>query len=104
MISLHARARRILAENRPLVLDVLTRRPELEFLEPRGGTIVFPRLKDVEDTSRFASRLLTELDTAIVPGRFFQAPSHFRLGFSGPIDALRGGLAALEKALDARAW
>lgn len=102
--ALHARARRILAENRPLVLDVLKRRPELEFVEPRGGTIVFPRLKDVEDTSRFASRLLTELDTAIVPGRFFQAPSHFRLGFSGPIDALRGGLAAIEEALDARAW
>ncbi len=102
--ALLARARRILAENRPIVLDVLKRRPELELVEPRGGTIVFPRLKGVEDTSRFADRLLTELDTAIVPGHFFQAPSHFRIGFSGPTDALRGGLAAIEKALDARAW
>jgi aspartate/methionine/tyrosine aminotransferase len=102
--ALIARARRILAENRPIALEVLRRRPELEFAEPRGGTIVFPRLKDVDDTSRFADRLLDERGTAVVPGRFFQAPGHIRLGFSGPTGALRAGLAALEAALDARAW
>ena len=102
--ALRARAQRILAENRPIALDVLRRRPELEFVEPRGGTIVFPRLKGVDDTSRFASRLLTEFDTAIVPGHFFQCPSHVRIGISGPTDALRNGLSAIEEALDARAW
>ena len=99
-----ARARRILAENRPIALDVIRRRPELECVEPRGGTIVFPRLREVDDTSCFADRLLAERQTAIVPGRFFQAPQHFRLGFSGRTDALRAGLTALEAALDARAW
>ena len=102
--DLIARARRILAENRPIALQVLKHRPELEFIEPRGGTIVFPRLKGVDDTSRFADRLLAERQTAIVPGRFFQAPEHFRLGFSGRTDSLRAGLAALESALSARAW
>lgn len=101
---LHARAKRILETNRPIVLEALRRRPELELVEPQGGTVVFPRLKDVDDTSRFAERLLEEQDTAIVPGRFFQAPQHFRVGFSGPTEALRNGLSALEKALNARAW
>ena len=102
--ALIARARRILQQNRPIALDALRRRPELEFVEPHGGTIVFPRLTKVDDTSRFAERLLNERDTAIVPGRFFGCPSHFRLGFSGPLESLRGGLGALEAALDERAW
>ena len=82
----------------------MRRRPELEYVEPRGGTIVFPRLKGVDDTSQFADRLLHERETAIVPGRFFQAPQHFRVGFSGRTEPLRAGLAALEAALNARAW
>lgn len=102
--ALHARAKRILDVNRPIALEVLRRRPELELVEPQGGTVAFPRLKDVDDTSRFAGRLLEERDTAIVPGRFFQAPQHFRLGFSGPEETLREGLARLEAALDAKAW
>jgi hypothetical protein len=35
-----------------------------------------------------------------VPGRFFQAPSHFRVGFGGATEPLRGGLHALGVALD----
>jgi aspartate/methionine/tyrosine aminotransferase len=102
--ALHARAKRILDTNRPVALEVLRRRPELELVEPQGGTVAFPRLKEVDDTSHFAEQLLRERDTAIVPGRFFQAPQHFRLGFSGPEETLREGLARLEAALDARAW
>jgi aspartate/methionine/tyrosine aminotransferase len=65
---------------------------------------VFPRVRDVEDTSRFAERLLAERETAVVPGRFFEAPGHVRLGVGGPTDDLAAGLAALSAALDARAW
>lgn len=100
--DLHARAHALLGVNRPLALDFLRSRLELEFVEPAGGTVVFPRLRGVEDTSAFAARLLEQHDTAIVPGRFFQSPTHFRLGFSGATDALRGGLEALGAALDDR--
>lgn len=102
--QLHARTRALLDTHLPLVRDFLRARPELQCLEPRGGTVVFPRLLNVEDTSRFAERLLAERDTAVVPGRFFQSPGHFRLGFSGPTDQLRGGLEAVGAALDAHAW
>lgn len=102
--ELIARAKRILATNAPHVKTFVESRPELEWVEPRGGTVCFPTLRGVSDTSEFAGRLLAERDTAIVPGRFFEAPGHFRLGFSGPTDALVQGLSRLSAALDERAW
>lgn len=99
---LHARARALLDVNLPIVHEFLRGRPELACPKPRGGTVIFPRLLDVDDTSRFAHRLLTERDTAIVPGHFFQTPTHFRLGFSGPTEQLRGGLERLGDALATR--
>ena len=101
---LRVRTRRLLDTNLPLVRAFLESRPELEFVPPGGGTVVFPRLRGVADTTRFAERLLAERATAIVPGRFFQAPAHVRLGFSGPTEQLEAGLHAVGAALDARAW
>jgi aspartate/methionine/tyrosine aminotransferase len=99
-----ARSRALLAVNGPLVRNFLHARPELEAVEPRGGTVVFPRLRHAADSSRFAERLLTGRETAVVPGRFFEAPAHFRVGFGGATDVLRGGLEALAAALDGREW
>ena len=98
------RSRRILQTNGMLTRTFLRGRPELEFVEPAGGTVVFPRIKGVQSADRFAERLMTARETAIVPGRFFGAPAHFRIGFSGTTDALRGGLDAIGAALDAREW
>lgn len=102
--QLHQRARRLLDVNMPIVRDFLRGRPQLECLDPAGGTVVFPRLRGVDDTARFAARLLSERETAIVPGHFFQSPRHFRVGFSGPTDQLRGGLEQIGAALEAAAW
>ena len=99
-----ARAAAHLRVNGAMVRDFLRSRSDLEYVEPRGGTVAFPRLRSVADSSRFAERLMAERETAIVPGRFFDAPAHFRLGFGGPTDALRGGLAQLAAALDAGEW
>lgn len=98
-----ARATAILETNSAMVWSFLRSRSELEWISGTG-TVVFPRLRGAEDSSRFAERLLAERDTAIVPGRFFQAPRHFRLGFGGDTGKLRAGLEALGAALDARAW
>ena len=100
--SLLARTRALLATNLPLALDFLRGRPELTFVEPGGGTVVFPRLEPVDDAAPFVERLMRDHDTAVVPGRFFQAPRHFRLGFSGETTALRSGLEAIGAALDRR--
>lgn len=102
--KLIARSRAILETNGALVRSFLRSRPELEYVEPAGGTVVFPRIRGVERSDRFAEQLMNDRETAIVPGRFFGAPAHFRIGFSGATEPLRGGLAAIAAALDAREW
>jgi hypothetical protein len=99
--ALTERARSILSVNGAIGREFLRGRAELEYVDPPGGTVVFPRLRGVDDTEAFAARLLAERGTAVVPGRFFEAPAHVRLGFGGPADALRAGLQRLGEALDA---
>jgi aspartate/methionine/tyrosine aminotransferase len=97
--ALAARARDILTRNRTIVATFLASRRELHWT-PSAATVVFPLLEGVADVSDFAERLLRERETGIVPGRFFDAPAHFRLGFGGDTDQLRGGLDRLAAALD----
>lgn len=99
-----ARAQELLAPNMALVRTFFDGRRDLAWIPPSGGTVAFPRLRDADDSSVFAARLLAERETSIVPGRFFEAPAHFRVGFSVPTDRLAGGLAAIGAALDARAF
>ena len=101
---LRERARSLLAANRSLVRELLTQCTALEWVDPPGGTVMFPRIKGVDDSSSFAERLLSRRQTAIVPGRFFEAPAHFRLGFGGATEHVRGGLEALKAALAGREW
>jgi aspartate/methionine/tyrosine aminotransferase len=99
-----SRSQALLAANTPIVREFLRSRPELDWIEPDGSTVVFPRLRVAADSNIFAQRLLEERDTAIVPGRFFEAPEHFRVGLGGATPPLRAGLAAVGAALDAGAW
>jgi hypothetical protein len=43
---------------------------------------------------------MRERRTAVGPGFFFDAPAHFRLGYGGDTEAIRGGLERLGAALD----
>ena len=89
----------LLEANRPILKTFLDGRTDLEWA-PSAGTVVFPRLRHVADTTEFAERLLRTRDTAVVPGRFFQAPAHVRIGFGGPTQTVREGLEVLTQALD----
>jgi aspartate/methionine/tyrosine aminotransferase len=99
---LAARARRILTANGAAVRQFLAGRPDLECVLPGAGTVVFPRLRGVDDAGPFVGTLAREFETDVVPGHFFQAPAHFRLGFGGRPEELAQGLARLGRALDAR--
>ena len=100
---LMARTRQLLDANGAVMNAFLQSRRDLEYVPPEGGTVAFPRIRGVNDTRAFAERLHADRDTAIVPGRFFDAPAHFRVGFSGAPDALKEGLSRLGQALDALA-
>ena len=67
---------------------------------PSSGAIVFPRLRGRSDARPFVDALMRDYGTAIVPGSFFDAPAHFRLGYGGDTDTLRAGLERVAAALD----
>jgi len=94
------RAQRLLDTNRLLVNQFLAGRPELDCEPSRFGTTVFPRLR-LGRASDFVKLLREQFDTSVVPGEFFEQPQHFRLGFSGTTDTVRGGLERVNAALDA---
>ena len=80
--------------------EFLASRPDLDVVLPQAGTVVFPRIRGVQDAGLFVERLARAFETDVVPGRFFQAPAHFRVAFGGRADVLAEGLAQIGKALD----
>ena len=94
------RARRLVDANSRLVREFLARRPELECVPP-NATIAFPRFSDGRDAAPFAERLLRERGVAVVPGGFFDSPTHFRISFGGATGALEEGLRAIDDCLTA---
>jgi aspartate/methionine/tyrosine aminotransferase len=93
------RARSLLTANRAVLDSFLDSRPDLECFRPPAGTVVFPRLKR-GDPEAFLSLLREKYETTVVPGRFFAAPQHFRIGIGGETAPLRAGLERLAAALD----
>ena len=99
--ALYLRARAVLARNKALADAFLASRPDLEWV-PSPGTIVFPRIKGVDDAGPFDERVMRDHRVALGPGAFFDAPAHFRLGYGGDTAKIREGLARVESALDLR--
>jgi len=51
-------------------------------------------------TTDFVALLREKFDTSVVPGEFFEQEQHFRLGFCGTTESLRGGLERIGSALE----
>lgn len=99
--DLLARARGILEPGSALFRDFVQGRSELEWIEPIGGAVGFPRLKGVEDAQPFIDFAGEHFDVGITPGSLFGEPAHFRVAVAGEYAILEAGLDALERALDA---
>jgi aspartate/methionine/tyrosine aminotransferase len=93
------RAQTLLTANRALLDSFLDSRFDLEVFRPPAGTVVFPRLT-MGEPEKFFKLLREQYETSVVPGEFFEAPRHFRLGIGGPGANLAGGLERLGAALD----
>ncbi len=96
-IGLRAKSR--LDTNRAVLHSFLDSRPDLEAVRPQFGTSVFPRLKHA-DFEQFFALLRDRYETDVVPGQFFGAPGHFRLGIVADPETFAGGLDRLGAALD----
>lgn len=97
-----ARIDAVAAANRPLLRAFFERHRELEVVWPEHGIVCFPRFTDRRETSAFCERLLARHGVNLVPGRFFGAPEHVRLGFGVATDVLREGLRRIGVALGER--
>jgi aspartate/methionine/tyrosine aminotransferase len=98
--ALLERARGVLGPGQALMRDFVAGRPELDWLEPIGGAVGFPRLRGVDDTEAFAAMAAAEFDVGVTPGGLFGAPGHFRVAVAGERSVLEAGLEALGRALD----
>src|SRR6204780_3903233 len=94
-----ARAKKLLGMNRALVKKLLDSRPDLLTIWPEAGTISFPHLASGH-ADAFCQLLHEKYETSVVPGRFFDAPEHFRLGVGGETEDVREGLSRVAAALD----
>ncbi len=93
------RAQRILEKNRPVMNEFLRERCDWAHDIPEYGTCAAPRLRrgNVEALDKL---LRKKYDTAIVPGRFFEMPEHFRVGIGGDPETTREAFRRLAAALD----
>jgi len=88
-----------------VVRDWLAGEELMEWVEPRGGCVCFPRIRpDVPVDVDVFYRVLNERHGAYVgPGHWFEQPRrHMRIGYAWPlVDELEGGLAAISSSLRA---
>jgi aspartate/methionine/tyrosine aminotransferase len=95
---MRARTRDLLTTNRTLLDTFLDSHRELKCFRPPAGTVIFPKLPN-GDPETFFTLLRDTYETTVVPGKFFGAPQHFRIGIGGETENVRGGLERLDAAL-----
>jgi len=93
------RAQGIFNANRPVMNAFLRSRNDLECEIPEHGTTAAPRLKH-GTVEQLDTLLRKKYETAIVPGRFFEMPQHFRIGIGADPEMTRVGFERLAAALD----
>lgn len=96
---LRGRAQRILESNRPVMNEFLRERCDWAYDIPEYGTCAAPRLRK-GIVERLDKLLREKYETAIVPGRFFEMPEHFRIGIGADPEMTREGFRRLAIALD----
>jgi aspartate/methionine/tyrosine aminotransferase len=90
---------KMLERNRNLFNDLVHSRDDLHCSPAEHGITAFPRWSG-GDTERLDAHLRKHYDTAVVPGRWFEAAEHFRVGFGLSPSDFEEGLNRLAAALD----
>lgn len=96
---LRERARQIVQADRAALTRFLDEHSTIDAVRTPFGTTVFPRLKS-GGVEQLLSELRSKYDTSAVPGRFFGAPGHFRIGMGVDHEMFVEGLRHLGAALE----
>lgn len=94
------RARRIAQRNFALVEEWLSRRDDLSWVKPDGGTVCLVKLPPGVDAMELSNFLREKYSTLVVPGEFFWIRGFIRISCGGDEDILRQGLKNIAKAVD----
>ena len=89
----------MLEANRRLFNQFLAGRSDLDGAPAMHGLTAFPRWAG-GDTQRLDDHLRERHDASVVPGKWFEMPDHFRVGFGYPIGQFEEGVKRLGAALD----
>lgn len=89
----------MLDANRRLFNGFAASRADLDCAPAEHGITAFPFWSG-RDTQRLDDRLREAYDTSVVPGRWFEMPNHFRIGFGLSREDFAEGLSRLAQALD----
>lgn len=94
-----AGTRELLDRNRALANAFLAGRDDLDCPPVRTGITLFPRRRGGE-VDRLHALLRDRYETSVVPGRWFGAEDHFRIGLGLASDMVAEGLERISSALD----
>lgn len=98
-----SRARACIDQHFAIVKNWIKDEPLLEWVEPVGGALCFPRIREDSgvDIDAFYRILNQELSTYVGPGHWFEMPRRYmRIGYGWPTTAeLQEGLANISAAL-----
>jgi aspartate/methionine/tyrosine aminotransferase len=89
----------MLERNRTVFNAFAAERTDIECMPAEHGITAFPHWSG-GDTERLNDHLREHYDTAVVPGRWFEMPEHFRIGFGLPTSDFEEALVRLGSALD----
>ena len=89
----------LLDANRRIFSQFVASRGDLVCAPAQHGITAFPRWSG-GDTQRLDDHLREHYDASVVPGRWFDMPEHFRVGFYPSTDEFEEALSRLARALD----
>jgi aspartate/methionine/tyrosine aminotransferase len=89
----------LLERNRKLFDAFVQTRSDVQCASAEHGMTAFPYWRG-GDTQRLDDHLRDHYDASVVPGRWFEMPEHFRVGYALPTDEFQEALSRLGRALD----
>jgi aspartate/methionine/tyrosine aminotransferase len=95
---LRDRARKVVDADRAVLQKFLDANERVKCAPTAFGNTAFLRLKP-GGTDEFLQKLRADYETSAVPGRFFEAPEHFRIGMGVDHEMFAEGLRRLGQAL-----